>query len=82
MHTKLTLRLDEELIERTKKIAKARNSSLSEMVTDFFKSITGSYKGEDISSPVLSEISGILAGKHGAKALRGEYKRHIEEKYR
>lgn len=81
MHTKLTLRLDERLIEKTKKIAKARNLSLSEMVAGFFKSITGSYGEEDISSPVLSEISGILGGKHGAKTLRGTYKRHIEEKY-
>jgi len=81
LHTKLTLRLDDGLIEKTKKIAKARNSSLSEMVAEFFKSITGSYSGEVTTSPVLTEVTGILGGKYGPKALRSSYRRHIEEKY-
>ncbi|MDA8170644.1 MAG: DUF6364 family protein [Nitrospiraceae bacterium] len=79
MFTKLTLRMDDGLIKKTKKIAKARNVSLSEMVTEFFKSMT-SGNGEEVSSPVLDEISGILAGKD-RKALIGSYKRHIAEKY-
>jgi len=79
MFTKLTLRLDDRLIEKTKKIAKTRNVSLSEMVAEFFKSITSGGQ-EEISSPVLDEISGILAGKD-RKALTSAYKRHIEEKY-
>ena len=81
MFTKLTLRLDERLIEKTKKLARARNVSLSEMVTEFFKSVVSGAPGEEKpSSPVLDEISGILAGKE-RKALASSYKRHIEEKY-
>ncbi len=82
MHTKLTLRLDDGLIEKTKRIAKARNSSLSEMVAEFFKSVSGSYAGEATTSPVLTEVAGILGRKHGPKVLRSSYRRHLEEKYR
>jgi Family of unknown function (DUF6364) len=82
MRRRLTLRLDEKLIEKTKNIAKNSNVSLSEMVTDFFKSVTDSYGEMESLSPVLSEISGILPGRHTQKALHGEYRRHIEEKYR
>ncbi len=82
MRRRLTLRLDEKLIEKTKKIAKNSNVSLSEMVTDFFKSVTDSYGEMESLSPVLSEISGILPGRRRHKALLDEYKQHIEEKYR
>jgi Family of unknown function (DUF6364) len=82
MRRRLTLRLDEKLIEKAKKIAKNSNVSLSELVTDFLKSVTNSYGEIESSSPVLSEISGILPGRRTQKALHGEYGRHIEEKYR
>ena len=81
MFTKLTLRLDESLIKKTKKLAKARNVSLSEMVAEFFKTVVSGAPGEGkTSSPVLDEISGILAGKERTVSATS-YKRHVEEKY-
>ena len=81
MNTKLTLRLDEKLIKDTKKIASARDISLSQMVADYFMSISPQKKKEIIESPVLSEVSGILTSKSDKGKLLKKYRKHVEEKY-
>lgn len=82
MTTKLTLRLDEKLIDRAKKAAKVKGVSLSKFVSDYFKSVSSKQTQEHAVSPVLSEISGILLSKSENKKLLKSYKKHIEEKYR
>lgn len=81
MHTKLTLRIDDDLIKRTKKIAKDRNLSLSEIVAEYFKSLSG-HREEGPSSPILDEISGILSSSKMNKDARESYRRHLAEKCR
>ena len=81
MGTKLTLRLDEDLIENAKRIARSKGVSLSTMVSDYFKSISTLRKKGDGESPVLSEIAGILPSKSDGRKLRKGYRKHIEEKY-
>ncbi len=70
MGTKLTLRLDNDLINSAKKIAKAKGVSLSMMVSDYFKTISSFQKKEEIESPVLSEI----AGRGGPRKLDSRIK--------
>ncbi|HSW62467.1 MAG TPA: DUF6364 family protein [Dissulfurispiraceae bacterium] len=82
MQTKLTLRLDDNLIRKTKKIAKDRNLSLSEMVAEYFASLIMVSREESHASPVLREISGVMKGKSKEKDRLGAYHRHLEEKYR
>jgi hypothetical protein len=82
MSTKLTLRLDEKLINNAKKAARSRGVSLSKMVGDYFNTISSQQKKEIQESPVLSEISGILSPRADVKKLIKSYKRHLEEKYR
>jgi len=82
MSTKLTLRLDDKLINNAKKAARSRGVSLSKMVGDYFNTISSQQKKEIQESPVLSEISGILPPRTDAKKLVKRYKRHLEEKYR
>ncbi len=82
MTTKLTLRLDEKLIDRAKKAAKVKGVSLSKLVSDYFKSVSSKQTQEHAVSAVLSEISGILSSKSENKKLLKSYKKHIEEKYR
>ncbi len=82
MATKLTLRLDEKLIDRAKKAAKVKGVSLSKLVSDYFKSVSLKQTQEHAVSPVLLEISGILLSKSENKKLLKSYKKHIEEKYR
>ena len=81
MSTKLTLRLDENLIKDAKKIAKSKGVSLSKMISNYFKSISIYQKQEVIESPILSEITGILSSKANNKKLLKSYKKHVEEKY-
>ena len=81
MSTKLTLRLDEKLINNAKKAARSRGVSLSKMVGDYFNTISSQQKKEIQESPVLSEISGILPPRTDMKKLIKSHKRHLEEKY-
>ena len=82
MSTKLTLRLDDKLINNAKKAARSRGVSLSKMVGDYFNTISSQQKKEIQESPVLSEISGILPPRTDVKKLIKSHKRHLEEKYR
>lgn len=81
MGTKLTLRLNEKLINNAKKIARAKGVSLSKLVSDYFQSVSSQQKKEIIESPILSEVAGILSSKADGKKLLKAYKKHIEGKY-
>jgi hypothetical protein len=80
--TKLTLRLDETLVNEAKKTARNSGLSLSRIVEDYFRSLVSQGKKKSPESPVLSEVAGILSSEADAgKALAG-YKKHLTEKYR
>lgn len=81
MSTKLTLRLDEKLINNAKRLARKKGISLSRMVSDYFLSVSSQRKEKMAESPILSEISGILSSKRDGKKFLKTYKKHIEEKY-
>ena len=81
MTTKLTLRLDDELIRQAKKTAKNKGVSLSRIVGDYFRSLTILEEKVMTESMVLSEISGVLSSGAGTKKPREEYRKHLEEKY-
>ena len=78
MDTKLTLRLDDRLIETAKKEAHQRGTSLSQMVTDYFRAINSRGKSRKELPPVTASLVGSLKGR---KLDRGQYRRHLEEKY-
>ena len=67
MTTKLTLRLDDELIRQAKKTAKNKGVSLSRIVGDYFRSLTILEEKVMTESMVLSEISGVLSSGAGIK---------------
>jgi len=81
MSTKLTLRLDEKLISKTKTTARAKGVSLSKMVSDYFQSVSAQQKKEAPASPILSEVAGIMSFRKENRKLLKTYKKHIEEKY-
>lgn len=81
MANKLTLRLNERLIKNAKRHARANKISLSRLVSDYFKYILSQEKEDEITSPILLEITGILSSKIDAKKLRKKYNKHLEEKY-
>lgn len=79
MDTKLTLRLDEGLIESAKKEARNRGASLSQMVADYFRGMSSLRNSGTKLPPVTASLRGALKGK---KLDRTHYRRHMEEKYR
>lgn len=81
MGAKLTLRIDDAVIKKAKRLASARKVSLSRMVSDYFKSISAKHNEEAIDSPILMELTGILSPKSNNKKLLNSYKKHIEDKY-
>jgi hypothetical protein len=82
MHTKLTLRLNQDLIGRMKVMAGRHHLSLSELVARYFRNLLSAAQPAPESSPVLAEISGVLQGKDRGNAhYRGIYRRHLENKY-
>jgi hypothetical protein len=61
MNTKLTLQLDKEIIEKTKKYAKDHNQSLSGLVEDFFTYLTEESETSDKKLPsIVDELSGVI----------------------
>lgn len=60
METKLTLKLNKIIIERAKKYASERNTSLSRMIENYLEAITGN-KGEDFKiSPLVESLTGVI----------------------
>ncbi len=79
MQTKLTLRLDDELIKKAKLIAKKRNKSLSKLVSEYFTIMTaeGNLKQEDLT-PKVKVLYGALADQNVDKS---DYLKYLEKKH-
>lgn len=61
MQTKLTLRLDEELIERAKLYAKEVGNSVSQLVADYFSLLDAKLEAEKGKlTPIASSLRGGL----------------------
>lgn len=75
---KLTLSVDGEIIRKAKERARAQGLSVSQMVSVFFASMTGSKQATEKSPPILRKLTGILARE---KNPRAKYRRHLERKY-
>ena len=82
MQTKLTLRIDSDLIEEAKKVAEERNVSLSRMAADLLRSVTkreGSIPMEELP-PVTKSLYGSLKSGPAIDPSE-EYRDFLEKKY-
>ncbi len=79
MQTKLTLRLDEDLIQRAKSYAKKRSKSVSQLVADYFSSLERKPKqrSKDLT-PIVRSLKGAL---RGTDVDIEDYRRHLEERH-
>jgi len=63
MHRKLTLRLDEDLIQKVKRISKKSGKSVSQMVSDYFSLIEQELDPDRKEiTPRVRSLFGALAG--------------------
>jgi hypothetical protein len=80
MNTKLTLRLDDQLILKAKRYSDRSGKSVSRIVADYFSLIDSD---EDIPGTEISpRVRSLIGGFRGATTTEDDYHRHLEEKYR
>ena len=83
METKLTLRMDKNIINAAKRFAREHHTSLSSLVADYFRRLVMNNTREQQPTPILAEITGVLKKTSGSREnWQEEYHQHIEEKYR
>ncbi|MBI4755807.1 MAG: antitoxin [Betaproteobacteria bacterium] len=80
MNSKLTLRLDDELIRNAKRYSSKSGKSLSRLVADYFALIDAGEKahGRELT-PRVRSLFGALAD---SSVTEQDYRRHLEEKHR
>ncbi len=79
MNTKLTLRLDDQLIESAKKYSAKTGKSVSRIVSDYFVIIKNEkFKKQYSISPTVQSLKGVLKDNQLSEQ---EYKDYLEDKY-
>jgi len=81
MHTKLTLRLEEGLVQRAKSFAKKTGKSVSRIVSDYFTILElPSRRDKPVSWPPL--VRSLKGSLRRARVDEKDYRRYRQEKYR
>ncbi len=81
MHTKLTLRLEADLVQRAKAFAKKAGKSVSRIVADYFTVLERPpRRDKDLSLPPL--VRSLKGSLRRARLNEKDYRRYLEEKYR
>lgn len=78
MNTKLTLRLDKDLIEGAKRYSAKSGKSVSKLVSDYFSLIEARQPSMEVTRRVQS-LRGVLAG---SSLDESDYRKHLEDKHR
>lgn len=79
MNTKLTLRMDDNLIASAKEYSAQTGKSVSRIVADFFEIIRNEkLKRETQLSPTVKSLKGAMKG---IQVDENDYKKYLEEKY-
>jgi hypothetical protein len=60
MDTKLTLKLDEDVIEKAKEYAKSKKTSLSDLIENYLQKLTTEKKGKKHITPLVKSLSGVI----------------------
>lgn len=81
MQTKLTLRLEDQLIDQAKSYAAQAGKSVSQVVADYFKLLTSekSNRPESPSTPITKSLRGLL---RESNLDEKDYKKYLEDKHR
>ncbi|MBI4352901.1 MAG: hypothetical protein HY593_03150 [Candidatus Omnitrophica bacterium] len=82
MNTKLTLKLENSVIQQAKSYARAHHISLSKMIEIYFREVAQERKSRFSPpiSPLVRELSGVLEEK-AAIDWKKEYAEHLTRKH-
>lgn len=79
MQTKLTLRLEENLVRKAKSYARRKGTSLSQMVAYYFRFLqSGKIEPRKTSAPITASLRGLL---RNAALSEKDYKKYLKEKH-
>ena len=78
MQTKLTLRIDEQIIKKAKIISMKKGKSLSKIVSDYLQSLDESTNSVKDIPPVTKSLIGILKNRN---INEKDYKKHLAKKH-
>ena len=79
MDTKLTLNLDEEVIEKAKSYAKNNQVSLSKLIENYLNSLIKPSVDSKKISPLVKSLTGVI--ENGDIDERKDYRDYLNEKY-
>ncbi len=79
MNTKLTLKLDNSIIEQAKTYARKKNTSLSKLIEIYLGLLVESKDSQDIT-PLVKSLSGTVNLPKNVD-YRKSYKKHLLNKY-
>lgn len=78
METKLTLKLDKDVIDSVKEYAHSSNKSVSKMVEEYFRIILVENKTNEKITPLVQSLSGVISESE-LDSL--DYSDYLEKKY-
>lgn len=81
MDKKLTLSLDQAIIENAKKYAKSNNISLSKLIESYLSSLIKRKKKSTEITPLVESLSGVISLDKDFN-LKDDYANYLIEKYK
>ncbi len=81
MDTKLTLKLDDLIIEKAKVYAKKQHTSLSKMIENYLSSVTENVTDKEEVTPLVKSLTGIVQFPQDYNPKKA-YSNYLSEKYK
>ena len=81
MNTKLTIKLDKEIIEKAKLYAEKHNISLSRMIESYLASLTTENREESEVTPLVKSLSGVIQLEPDSD-IKKDYTDYLSDKYK
>jgi len=79
MNTKLTLNIDQNIIEEAKSYAKSNSVSLSKLIENYLLSITTKESKKTKISPLVESLTGVISVEDSD--YKKEYADYLSKKY-
>jgi len=80
MDNKLTLKLNDEIIEKAKKYAQTHNISLSRLIENYLTKIVSKDEPKGNITALVKSISGVIE-LHENTDYKSDYAQYLSEKY-
>ena len=76
MQTKLTLRMEDSVIRKAKRLARNRGTSVSRLISEYITN-----EPDDRTIKELPPVTASMVGVLGEKGKEEDYKKYLEDKY-